>query len=115
DGDIPIINLDDFLSSKEGAKDCWFVISAPSAEKAIRETLAGHFPQDRIFSFETMLYVVYFSLQDVEPYRTYLVEHWDEFSRLYDTLADDQSSNPHLCIERETERGLGPFSEMLCS
>ena len=55
-------------------------------------------PQDRIFSFETMLYVVYFSLQDVEPYRTYLVEHWDEFSRLYDTLADDQSRSTLISV-----------------
>lgn len=91
DGDIPIIKFDEFLSGKDAARDCWIVVAAPSVEEEIRETVSRRLPEAEIFSFETFLYTVYFSLQDIEAYRAYLLEHWEEFSSLYDTLADDLS------------------------
>lgn len=91
DGDIPIIKFDEFLSGEDAKKNCWFVISAPSAEEAIRKTIVRYFPEETIFSFETELYVDYFSLLDVEAYRAYLLDHWDGFLELYDALADGKS------------------------
>jgi len=91
DGDIPIINFSDFVSESDARRDCWFVISAPSAEESIRKNIMQYYPQNCIFSFETVLYTVYFSLYDIESYRTYLLAHWAELTELYDTLSDDKS------------------------
>jgi len=91
DGDIPIINFSDFVSENVVRRDCWFVISAPSAKESIRKNIMQYYPQNCIFSFETVLYTVYFSLYDIESYRTYLLAHWAELTELYDTLSDDKS------------------------
>ena len=91
DGNIPIIKFDDFLSKNDVSQDCWFVIAAPSAKESIREDIAKHFPLEHVFSFEVELYTDYFSLQNIEYYRTYLTEHLEEFLELYGTLCDDES------------------------
>ncbi len=91
DGDIPIVNFGSFLSERDVREDCWFVISAPLAEARIREDISRYFPQNHIFSFEMELYVNYSPLQDMKPYRTYLLDHWAELSELYDTLSDEKS------------------------
>nr|WP_325212014.1 FkbM family methyltransferase [uncultured Oscillibacter sp.] len=89
--EIPIIKFDQFLAERDPMRECWFVIAAPSAEESIRKTIGQHFPQACVFSFEVQLYAVYFGLEDIEAYRTYLLEHKDEILLLYDTLADDKS------------------------
>lgn len=92
---IPIVLFDDFLRSNPDPKSL-FVISAPSVEHEIREALEGHFPEEQIFCFETSPYVEW--IPDVEEYRAYLVEHWDEFSQMYDTLADARSKETFVNI-----------------
>lgn len=91
DGDIPIINFEDFLSGKGAKRKCWIVVAAPSVEESIRETVARQLPKVKVFSFEMELYAAFFSLRDIEAYRTYLADCWKEFSSLYDALADDLS------------------------
>ena len=89
DGDIPIMSFDDFLQERDPGRECLVVISAPSAEKSIRETLARRFPQQCVASFEMELYLKY--VLDVEEYRSYLLSHWAEFSEFYDSLSDEAS------------------------
>ena len=100
DGDIPIINFEEFLSEKDVERDCWIVMAAPSAEESIRETVARQLPKVKIFSFEMELYTAFFSLRNIEAYRTYLVDYWKEFSSLYDALADDLSRNTLAAVLR---------------
>lgn len=90
-GEIPVVNFGEFLAEKGAVSDCWIVVSAPSAEESIRAVVGRHLPQAEVFSFETELYAIYSSLQDIEAYRVYLLEHWGEFSDLYDALADELS------------------------
>lgn len=85
---IPILRFEDFLLTNPDPES-WFVISSPSVEKEIRGTLERHFPPENIFLFETTPYVEW--IPDVEEYRAYLVEHWDELSQMYDALADERS------------------------
>lgn len=85
---IPVILFDDFPRSGPNPES-WFVISAPEAEKEIRETLERHFPKGQIFSLEMSPYVEW--IPDVEWYRAYLLEHWDRLSSFYDALADECS------------------------
>lgn len=99
-GDIPIINFDDFLSEKDAEWDCWIVVAAPSAEESIRETVTRQLPKVKVFSFEMELYTAFFSLRDIEAYRTYLVDCWKEFSSLYDALADDLSRSTLAAVLR---------------
>jgi len=92
---IPIIRFADFLRSSPNPQS-WFVISAPTAEKEIRETLEQYFPKENIFFFETTPYVEF--LPDVERYRVYLLEHWDELSLFHDALADEKSKKTLVSI-----------------
>lgn len=92
---IPIILFDEFLRSNP-SHNSLFVISAPSAENELRGILEQHFPKENIFCFETAPYVEW--IPDVENYRTYLLEHWDELSCLYDALADEQSKRTLINI-----------------
>lgn len=92
---IPILRFEDFLLTNPDPES-WFVISSPSVEKEIRETLERHFPAENIFLFETTPYVEW--IPDVEEYRAYLVEHWSELSRMYDALADEQSQKTFINI-----------------
>lgn len=92
---IPILRFEDFLLT-DPDPESWFVISAPSVENEIRRTLERHFPAENIFLFETTPYVEW--IPDVEEYRAYLVEHWGELSRLYDTLVDEQSKKTLINI-----------------
>ena len=114
DGDIPIIKFDEFLLGEDAKKNCWFVISAPSAEEAIRKTVAPYFPEEKVFSFETVLYTVYFSLQDIESYRTYLLSHWKEFSELYDTLADAKSRETLMAVLKGRLSGQLTYFRQCC-
>lgn len=98
DGDIPIINFEEFLSEKDVERDCWIVMAAPSAEESIRETVARYLPKAEIFSFETELYMLFFPLQNIEPYRAYLLEHWNELLNLYDAFADDLSRDTLISV-----------------
>lgn len=90
DEDIPIISWERFLSERDPLRSCWFVISAPSAEQAIREKLSGHFPSECIFSFEMELYASNY-MPNVDAYRKYLIEHWKELIQLHDALFDERS------------------------
>lgn len=92
---IPILRFEDFFLTNPDPES-WFVISSPSVEKDIRETLERHFPAENIFLFETTPYVEW--IPDVEEYRAYLVEHWSELSRMYDALADEQSQKTFINI-----------------
>ena len=92
---IPILRFDDFLHANPDPES-WFVISSPSVEREIRKTLERHFPAEHIFQFETTPYVEW--IPDVEEYRAYLVEHWDELSQMYDALADEQSKRTFINI-----------------
>lgn len=92
---IPILRFEDFLLTNPDPES-WFVISSPSVEKEIRETLERYFPAENIFLFETTPYVEW--IPDVEEYRAYLVEHWSEPSRMYDALADEQSQKTFINI-----------------
>lgn len=89
DGDIPIINFDDFLAKRDPSRENFFVISAPSAEAEIRETIGRHFPQECVAAFEMELYLKY--LLDVEEYRSYVLRHWTEFSEFSNALSDEAS------------------------
>ncbi len=92
---IPIIRFADFLRSSPDSQS-WFVISAPTAEKEIRETLERYFPKENIFCFSTTPYVEW--IPNVEKYRTYLMAHWDELSQMYDALADETSRKAFINI-----------------
>lgn len=85
---IPILLYDGFLLSNWDSESLFF-ISSPTAEQEIREVLEKHIPKEHIFCSETAPYVDW--ITDVEGYRAYLVEHWDELSRMYDALADERS------------------------
>lgn len=85
---IPILLYDDFLRSNFDPES-WFFISAPTKEREIRKVLEEHFPEEHIFCSETAPYVDW--LTDVEKYRAYLMEHWNELSCMYDALADERS------------------------
>lgn len=89
DGDIPIMKFSDFLQNRDPLRECFFVISAPSAEKSIRETIGRYFPQECVAAFEMELYLKY--LPDVEEYRTYMLRHWAEASAFNDALSDEES------------------------
>ena len=93
--EIPILRFEDFLLTNPDPES-WFVISSPSVEKEIRGTLERRFPAEHIFQFETTPYVEW--IPDVEKYRTYLVEHWDELSLLHDALADEVSQKTLINI-----------------
>lgn len=114
DGNIPIIKFDEFLLEKDLKKDCWFVISSPSAEEAIRETITPYVSKERIFSFETVLYTVYFPLQDIEGYRAYLLNHWKEFTELYDVLADQKSRETLVCVLKGRLSGQLTYFHQCC-
>lgn len=90
---IPILRFEDFLCANPNPES-WFVISSPSVEREIREILERHFPAEQIFQFETTPYVEW--IPDVEEYRAYLVEHWDELSQMYDELADEPSKKTFI-------------------
>lgn len=92
---IPILRFDDFLRGNPDPES-WFVISSPSVEREIRETLERHFRAEHIFQFETSPYVEW--IPDVEKYRTYLVECWNELSLLHDALADEASKKTLINI-----------------
>jgi len=92
---IPIIKFADFLRSSPPPRS-WFVISSPSAEGEIRKKLERYFPKENIFCFVTTPYVEW--IPDVEEYRAYLMEHWDELSQMYDTFADETSRKAFINI-----------------
>lgn len=92
---IPIILFDEFLRSNP-SHNSLFVISAPTVENELRCALEQHFPKENIFCFETAPYVEW--IPDVEKYRAYLLEHWDELSQMYDALADTCSKETFINI-----------------
>lgn len=92
---IPIILFSDFLRSNPSPKSL-FAISSPSAENEIRGVLEQYFPKENIFCFETSPYVEW--IPNVEEYRAYLLEHWNELSQMYDGLVDKCSKETFINI-----------------
>lgn len=111
-GDIPITSLDDFLRKRDPSRECLFVISAPSAEKNIRETIGRYFPQQCVTAFEMELYIKY--VLDVEEYRGYLLSHWSEFSSFYDSLSDDVSRRTFESVIRGRITGNLSYFQQCC-
>lgn len=87
---IPILRYDRFVADYTGKTDnLWFVISAPSAEQELRVRLSADFPNAEITCCEMQLYVEF--IPDIEQYRAYLTEHWEDFIRFSNDLQDDAS------------------------
>jgi len=108
---IPVINFSDFLASTPDV-DSWFVISAPSAQEAIIQTLSARFPTENIFSFETELYTGF--IPDLAQYRRYLLDHWDEFTEFCNALSDDKSRETFISVIKGRISGDASYFHQCC-
>jgi len=92
---IPIIRFSEFLKSSPDTNSC-FVISAPSARKAISEMLSRYFPKENILAFEIDVYLDF--IPDVDLYREYLLGHWSALGQFYDCLSDSKSRDTFVSV-----------------
>ncbi len=93
----PIVKFDEFLINFHPLeKNCWFVISAPSAAEKIIKNIRGKFFTANITNCDMQLYSEF--ITDVEDYRKYLLAHWTEFDCLAESLEDDYSRKTLECI-----------------
>lgn len=88
--DIPIVSLSSALLIKE-EKDTVILITSPRYESEIREYLFGKINLSNIYSFECELYYQY--IQDVEEYRNYLINKFDDIIKLFSNFEDEISKN----------------------
>lgn len=88
--DIPIVSLSSALLIKE-EKDTVILITSPRYESEIRECLFGKINISNIYSFECELYYQY--IQDVEEYRNYLINKFDDIIKLFSNFEDEISKN----------------------
>lgn len=86
--DIPIVALKSVLLKEEG-NDCIVLITSPRYEVEIRACLESKIDQSNIYSFECELYHQY--IHDIEEYRSYLIEKFDEIVKLEASLEDKVS------------------------
>lgn len=88
--DIPIVSLSSALLIKE-EKDTVILITSPRYESEIREYLFGKINLSNIYSFECELYYQY--IQDIEEYRNYLINKFDDIIKLFSNFEDEISKN----------------------
>lgn len=88
--DIPILSLKNTLPTDED--DNFIVlITSPRYEPEIRECLKGKVSASNIYSFECELYHQY--IHDIDEYRSYLIEKFDEIVKLELNLEDKLSKD----------------------
>lgn len=65
------------------------MISAPSASSSIIKRIREYFPISNITCCDMQLYTEF--IPDIEEYRGYLLQHWNDFNQLSDDLVDECS------------------------
>ena len=86
---LRIIRYEAFRKQVENPKKCRFVISAPSAFTEIAYVLSKDYFTELFDCNGMEFYASY--VPDVEWYRNYLIQYWDQFDLLSDDLSDELS------------------------
>ena len=94
-GEFDVVAYESFLKSNSDP-DCIFVITAPSHREEIREKLTKNFKSQNIYSFETEIYLNFFP--NINKYRHYLIEHWQELIAFKNDLKDEVSKQTFDCV-----------------
>ncbi len=84
---IPIVLFSKFLEEHRSSDDCWFIISAPSKAKDISKVIREGVSQEALISCCEM-YIYKDFVPNLESYRVYLAEHWDELANMSEDLSD---------------------------
>ncbi|MBP1560062.1 MAG: FkbM family methyltransferase [Oscillospiraceae bacterium] len=91
---IPVIRYSDFLAEKPDPEKCIIIISAPAKAKEISDNLkrSGNW---NFWLFSSVLGIF---MSDLDEYRNYLAQNWDEFIKFSNSLEDDLSRKTLECV-----------------
>ncbi|MBP1560063.1 MAG: FkbM family methyltransferase [Oscillospiraceae bacterium] len=91
---IPVIRYSDFLAEKPDPEKCIIIISAPSKAKEITDTLR----KSNDWNIKTFTVGLNAFIDDIDEYRNYLAQNWNELIEFADSLEDDFSRKTLECV-----------------
>lgn len=86
--DIPIVSWEYCIQNVD-LKNVDIIITAPRFTEEILQVIEPYITKERVFSFECELYDSF--ITDIDQYRKFLLDHWNDIVSLYNNLGDDKS------------------------
>lgn len=83
---IPVVSLEEAL---DNTLNYCIVVTAPRFLDEIKDIAMERCDKNRIFSFEAEIYYTF--IQDINEYKSYLLNNWERFVALFEMLEDELS------------------------